>query len=113
MRATCGLLVVLFLIAGCGGSSGGGSTPVATDPFSGTYGYVGFIGSEMSALANGWKRLFEGEKDPHFVYTLPSKDLAKSVSKPKDIKGDSTAHEIAEWGKADDELIEAVMKAVY
>ncbi len=71
------------------------------------------FGSELSAMANGWKRLFEAEKDPHFIYTLPAKDLTKSVSKPKDIEGDSTAHEVTEWGQADDELIEAVIEAAY
>lgn len=34
------------------------------------------FGGEMTALANGWKRLFKGRKDPHFIHTIPAKSLA-------------------------------------
>lgn len=90
------------------------------------------FGGEMSALANGWKRLFKGEKDPHFVYTIPSRDLSAKITKPQGIKGTSSAFEFTEWTKQNmdkktgkpgsyptslhpwaDELVEAVIKAAY
>lgn len=55
------------------------------------------FGSELSALANGWKRLFKGEKDPHFIYSIPSKDLASKISKPDAMDGSSAAHEVSAW----------------
>ena len=88
------------------------------------------FGAELSALANGWKRLFKPEKDPHFVYTIPAKSLAAKISKPEGIEGASTAHEVEAWfdpggkKKKEDEqefageegrkeLVEAVLKAAY
>ncbi len=86
------------------------------------------FGGEMTALANGWKRLFAGEKDLHFVYTIPSKDLAPKITKPDGIKGASSAYELSSWwatnvkgkkvdlsgnAKIQQALIEAVIKAAY
>jgi hypothetical protein len=59
------------------------------------------FGEQMSALANGWKRFFKGEKDPHFVYTIPSKDLAPKISKPTGIKGASSAFTVNAWPEKD------------
>lgn len=81
---------------------------------------------EMTALANGWKRLFRGEKDPHFIYTIPSKELASKISKPDAINGASTAFEMSKWPAQSDKgsyatdahksmegLVEAIMGAAY
>jgi sialate O-acetylesterase len=85
------------------------------------------FGEQMSALANGWKRHFKGEKDPHFIYTMPSKELAPKISKPEAIKGASTAFTVnafttkpAKGEKSPagahpslEGLVEAAVKAVY
>ena len=55
-------------------------------------------GAEMTALANSWKKRFGG-KDPHFLYTIPSKHLAPKVTKPEGIKGNSSAMEIGDWSE--------------
>lgn len=81
---------------------------------------------EMSALANGWKRHFKAEKDPLFVYTLPSKALAPMISKPADIKGASSALTVSAWPEKSKRgnytagehpsikgLVEAVIEAAY
>jgi hypothetical protein len=53
-------------------------------------------GAELSVLANCWKDKFGGE-DPHFFYTIPSKELAPKITQPQGIKGKSTACEINQW----------------
>jgi len=58
------------------------------------------FGSEMSALANGWKRHFKGEKDPHFIYSMPAKSLAQKITKPGNIEGASAAFEVGAWPEA-------------
>ena len=40
-----------------------------------------------------------GGEDPHFVYTIPSKALASKITRPKSIKGQSTAVEITDWSE--------------
>jgi len=57
-------------------------------------------GPELSVLANCWKDHFasgQGGEDPHFFYTIPSKALAPKITRPKKIKGKSTAYEIGHW----------------
>ena len=54
------------------------------------------FGSEFSVMANCWKESFGGE-DPYFFYTIPSKELAPKITKPKKIEGKSTACEIGHW----------------
>jgi hypothetical protein len=53
-------------------------------------------GSQLSALANGWKKRFACP-DPHFFYTIPSKALAPKITRPTGIKGKSTGYEINHW----------------
>jgi sialate O-acetylesterase len=53
--------------------------------------------SEMSALANGFKRHFNNTSDPHFLYTIPAKSLAPKVANPTAIDGSATAIEITAW----------------
>jgi sialate O-acetylesterase len=82
------------------------------------------FGSELSALANGMKRHFRGEKDPHFIYTLPAQSLAPGITKPSGIEGANTAFEISTWHvptkKPDFSkhpyaagLVEAILKTAY
>jgi len=54
------------------------------------------FGSEMSVLGNCLKTKF-GAGDVPFFYTVPSATLAPKITKPKGIKGQSTAIEIAAW----------------
>jgi sialate O-acetylesterase len=61
-------------------------------------------GAELSVLANCWKDWFaprqgsgQGGEDPHFFYTIPSKELAPKITQPQGIKGKSTAFEINQW----------------
>jgi hypothetical protein len=61
-------------------------------------------GAELSALANCWKDWFapgqgsgQSGEDPHFFYTIPSKELASKITQPQGIKGKSTAFEINQW----------------
>ena len=54
------------------------------------------FGKQMTALANCMKRKFGGDDFP-FLYTLPAKSLAPQITPPDDIKGNSTALEIADW----------------
>jgi hypothetical protein len=86
------------------------------------------FGSELSALANGFKRIFGGD-DSYFIYTMPSKELAAEITKPADIKGKSRGVEVANWpaaggkkgkgepatgaNKETDQLIEAVLAEAY
>jgi sialate O-acetylesterase len=84
------------------------------------------FGNEFSALANGWKRHFKNEKDPHFIHTIPAKSLAPKVTKPA-IDGASSAVEITAWPepltkgkKPNDEvpaanqvLIDTILKTAY
>ncbi len=63
-------------------------------------------GEQVSVLANSWKERFGG-KDPQFVYTIPSKELAPKITKPAEIKGQSTTIEITDWSEIT-ELIEQV-----
>lgn len=53
-------------------------------------------GSELTALANCWKRRFGGE-DPQFIYTIPNQKLAQKITRPKSINGESTPIEIGDW----------------
>jgi hypothetical protein len=83
------------------------------------------FGEELSALANGWKRHFRGEKDPHFIYTLPAKSLASAITKPSAIQGASNSFEIGAWYVPQRKpqpidthpyaagLVEAILKAAY
>lgn len=89
------------------------------------------FGKELSTMANCWKDTFARGKqviDPHFVYTLPTKELAPNITVPKDIKGASTAVEVSTWtpiNKTDPKtrhpvinddvtaVIDAAVKAVY
>lgn len=57
------------------------------------------FGSELSALANCWKKHFGGP-DQHFVYTIPAKSLVPEYSSPKRISGKSTAVELSRWDDA-------------
>lgn len=83
------------------------------------------FGGEMTALANGWKRLFQCEKDPHFFYTIPASTLATKITTPQGIQGANTAWEIKAWmerarkgaenksHESLDGLIDAVVKKSY
>jgi len=53
--------------------------------------------SEMSALANSWKRGF-GDGAP-FFYTMPDKDQAPKIAKPTGIKGKAVALEGGDWSE--------------
>lgn len=55
-------------------------------------------GQQLSALASCWKDRFGGE-DPNFIYTIPNKALAPTITAPKAIKGKSTAVEITDWSE--------------
>lgn len=68
------------------------------------------LAGEMSALANGWKRLFKSEQDPHFIYTIPSKALAARISKPADIRGYSASYELSAWSV--NECVEGLIRTV-
>ena len=54
------------------------------------------FGSDFSVLANCWKKSFACG-DPHFFYTIPSKELAPKITMPDKIKGKNTAHQINHW----------------
>ena len=88
------------------------------------------FGAQFAAMANCWKETFaSGEQvlDPHFIYTLPGKEMAPKLSKPTAIKGQSTAYEVKEWlapgydnetrqsvvGEDLDKFLESAVKAVY
>ena len=71
---------------------------------------AGNYGSELSALANGWKDHFGGE-DTNFFYTIPSKSLSPKATAPASIKGKSTGVEINQW--TDGEIIDAIISEVY
>ncbi len=72
------------------------------------------FGSELSALANGWKGHFEGDDTP-FYYTIPSKALAPKTVPPKQIKGKSRGVEINNWSDnmGIEGLIDQVIKETY
>ena len=62
------------------------------------------FGSDFSVLANCWKESFalrqgsgQEVEDPHFFYTIASKELAPKITMPDKIKGKSTAYEINHW----------------
>lgn len=57
------------------------------------------FGEQFAVLANDWKERFACP-DPAFFYTIPSAALAPKITKPKDIKGESKALEIAAWPAA-------------
>ena len=81
----------------------------------------------MSALANGWKRIFKNHGDPHFIHTMPAKSLAPKITQPEAIEGAATSFEITAWPEIDrrgvftaeavtpslDGLVEAILKAAY
>ena len=64
---------------------------------------------QLSALANSWRRRFEGDV-PHFLYTLPNKALASKIAKPKGIEGKSFAIPISGWDQFDG-VLEAIANA--
>lgn len=85
-----------------------------------------YFGEQMAALANGWKRIFKSTEDPQFIYTIPSTELAKKVTKPSEIKGKSLAFEVSQWPAKDNKgnylpgdiealngLVDAVIKQAY
>lgn len=69
-------------------------------------------GSELSALANGWKNHFGGTDTP-FFYTLPAKSLSAKADAPKSINGQSSAVELSTWvdQTAIEKLIDTAVKA--
>lgn len=68
----------------------------------------GNFAAEMSALSNCWKAKF-GSEDASFIYTMPGKALAPKITKPKKIKGKSSAVEITDWSEIT-KVIEQVAK---
>lgn len=54
------------------------------------------FGEQMAAIATCWKKRFACE-DPFFFYTMPSRDLAPTITAPKGIPGKSQAIEIPKW----------------
>jgi len=61
------------------------------------------FGSRFSVTANCWKETFALGKevlDPHFFYTVLSKELAPKITRPTKIKGRSTAYEVPRWWTA-------------
>ncbi|MBL7222667.1 MAG: hypothetical protein ISS72_02325, partial [Candidatus Brocadiae bacterium] len=72
-------------------------------------------GEQLSVLANGWKARFGGP-DPHFFYTIPSKELAPKITAAKQIRGKSTSIAVDQWPMTSAQvlrLIEQVVKEVY
>ena len=63
-------------------------------------------GEQMSTLANSWKERFGGQ-DPHFLYTVPDKTLAPKFTRPKGIRGRSTAIPTSDWTEVSN-LLEAL-----
>jgi sialate O-acetylesterase len=60
------------------------------------------FGPEMSAQANSFKTrlaLWQDGEDIPFVYTVPSKTLARKITAPAKIKGKNTAIEIKDWSE--------------
>ena len=58
------------------------------------------FGKQFAVMANSWKDAFARGKeviDPHFVYALPSSELAAKVTKPEGIKGKNTPVDLKEW----------------
>jgi hypothetical protein len=83
------------------------------------------FGPEMSVLANSFKAKFasrpastssgqagsgQGGDDVPFIYSMPTKAVAPSVTAPKGIAGESIAVEVADWKDAT-AVIEAAVKA--
>jgi len=54
------------------------------------------FGSELTALANGWKARF-GDPAPHFFYSVPSKKLVPEYTRPLEISGKNTSIELDQW----------------
>ncbi len=84
------------------------------------------FGEQLSALANGWKTHFTGGQEPHFVYTLPTGELASRITRPAGIKGPNTAFPLKSWPEKDKRgkdlksvplaltgLVDAVVDAAY
>ena len=63
-------------------------------------------GEQMSTLVNSWKERFGGQ-DPHFLYTVPDKTLAPKFTRPKGIRGRSTAIPTSDWTEVSN-LLEAL-----
>jgi hypothetical protein len=59
------------------------------------------FGEQMTALANGWKQRFSAPGNPRFIYTVPSKTLAPAVTRPKGIRGASTAITVDKWSEVE------------
>jgi sialate O-acetylesterase len=83
------------------------------------------FGEQFAVMANSWKEKFACP-DAAFFYTVPSATLAPKITKPKGIKGQSTAIEIAAWPAAKakkeeaaafekqmNEVIEKIVGSVY
>jgi sialate O-acetylesterase len=73
------------------------------------------FGSELSVLANCWTERF-GAADPHFFYTIPSKELAPKIIQPQQIKCKSTACEVGAWSMTDEQvsrLIDRIVRESY
>ncbi len=68
-------------------------------------------GPELSALANCWKDKFGGE-DPHFFYTIPSKELAPKITRPEQIQGKSTAFKIDHWPMTNQQMLRLIDQVV-
>ena len=60
---------------------------------------VEFAGQKKSTTAgdDGKWMLALDPLDPHFIYTLPGRELAPKLSKPTGIKGNHTAYGMSEW----------------
>lgn len=71
-------------------------------------------GPEWSALANCWKEQF-GCGDPPFFYTIPGTTLAPKITRPRGIKGASTAFEVDHWLAGDQipGLIDSIVNKAY
>lgn len=58
------------------------------------------FGPEMAVLADSLKSrfaLWQGDEDIPLIYTVPSKTLAPKITRPKGIKGKSSAVELDDW----------------
>ena len=116
-----------MLIAAFGPANFKGVICITPESFMGENEGANF-GPQFSAMANSWKETFAYGKeviDPHFIFTMPSKELAPRITAPTEIKGKSTAYPVNQWlsvgfenrqSVVGDELktfLDAAVKAVY
>ena len=69
------------------------------------------FGRRFPVIVNCWKDAFAWGKQtsaPHFVYSLPTKDLAPKLTKPSGINGVSTAIELKKWPVATYKTVDTV-----